>query len=399
MVAPQGVPGAKLDPANKPPSAAGSESDNVTGDVAQLRNLDCGWDCLQFLCVPPLPLDSVMAPAFVHRDRNAVCVMDASSRLGVSLVIRLLQRGYTVHAAAYSRGKHRVSLERLLAENRRLRLFDADPFDYHSIVEAVRGCSGLFYAFDPPQEEPYDDLVVDVEVRAAHNAVEACAQVETMERVIFTSSVTAVVWQEHRELAVEFDEREWSEPSFCRKNKNTASINVAADNCLTKMLFAIRQLWHAVAKTLAEKTAWALAMDRGVDMISINAGLVMVPELSANSSYLKGAMEMYNAGVLVTVDVDFLVDAHVAVYESAEAYGRYLCFNNVIRRPPDATKLAEMLSPDVVHPPAWLALLPTLYELKVEEQHIQNKKLNKVLMDFDPGRQVDEQELNRLTMD
>ncbi|XP_042391628.1 cinnamoyl-CoA reductase 1-like [Zingiber officinale] len=318
----------------------------------------------------PLPLYSVMAPAFVHRDRNAVCVMDASSRLGVSLVIRLLQRGYTVHAAGYSRGKHRATLERLSAENRRLRLFDADPFDYHSIVDAVRGCSGLFYAFDPPQEEPYDDLVVDVEVRAAHNAVEACAQVETMERVVFTSSVTAVVWQEHRELAVEFDEREWSEPSFCRKNK----------------------LWHAVAKTLAEKTAWALAMDRGVDMISINAGLVMVPELSANSSYLKGAMEMYHAGVLVTVDVDFLVDAHVAVYESAEAYGRYLCFNNVIRRPPDATKLAEMLSPDVVHPPA-------CYELKVEEQHIQNKKLNKVLMDFDPGRQVDEQELNRLTMD
>ncbi|KAG6509299.1 hypothetical protein ZIOFF_034692 [Zingiber officinale] len=307
--------------------------------------------------INPLPLYSVMAPAFVHRDRNAVCVMDASSRLGVSLVIRLLQRGYTVHAAGYSRGKHRATLERLSAENRRLRLFDADPFDYHSIVDAVRGCSGLFYAFDPPQEEPYD--------------------VETMERVVFTSSVTAVVWQEHRELAVEFDEREWSEPSFCRKNK----------------------LWHAVAKTLAEKTAWALAMDRGVDMISINAGLVMVPELSANSSYLKGAMEMYHAGVLVTVDVDFLVDAHVAVYESAEAYGRYLCFNNVIRRPPDATKLAEMLSPDVVHPPAWLALLPTLYELKVEEQHIQNKKLNKVLMDFDPGRQVDEQELNRLTMD
>lgn len=53
-------------------------------------------------------------------------------------------------------GKLRASLEGLSAENRRLRLFDADPFDYHSIVDAVRGCSGLFYAFDPPQEEPYD---------------------------------------------------------------------------------------------------------------------------------------------------------------------------------------------------------------------------------------------------
>lgn len=29
-------------------------------------------------------------------------------------------------------------------------------------------------------------------------------------------------------------------------------------------------------------------------------------------------------------------------------------------------------------------------ELVVAEQHIQNKKLNQVLMDFDPGRRVDE---------
>ncbi|XP_074590326.1 cinnamoyl-CoA reductase 1-like isoform X1 [Curcuma longa] len=304
-----------------------------------------------------------MAPAFVHRDRNTVCVMDAASRLGVSLVMRLLQRGYTVHAAAYGRSSNfSATLELLSADDRRLRLFAADPLDYHSIVDAVGGCSGLFYAFEPLQDQPYDDLVVDVEVRSAHNVVEACAQVETMERVVFTSSVTAVVWREGREPAAEFDEREWSEPSFCRKNK----------------------LWHAAAKTLAEKTAWALAMDRGVDMISINAGLVMAPELSVSAPYLKGALEMYRAGVLVTVDVDFLVDAHLAVYESAEAYGRYLCFNNVICRPLDATKLAQMLCPDALHPPA------ARNELKVAEQHIQNKKLNQVLMDFDPGRRVDE---------
>ncbi|XP_042464032.1 cinnamoyl-CoA reductase-like SNL6 [Zingiber officinale] len=305
-----------------------------------------------------------MTPAFVHRDRNTVCVMDAASLLGVSLVMRLLQRGYTVHAAAYSRtGDFSATLERLSAEDRRrLRLFAADPLDYHSIVDAVGGCSGLFYAFEPPQDQPYDDLVVDVEVRSAHNVVEACAQVETMERVVFTSSVTAVVWREGSEPAAEFDEREWSEPSFCRKNK----------------------LWHAAAKTLAEKTAWALAMDRGVDMISINAGLVMVPELSVSPPYLKGALEMYRAGVLVTVDVDFLVDAYLAVYESAEAYGRYLCFNNVICRPLDAAKLAQMICPDALHPPA------ARNELKVAEQHIQNKKLNQVLMDFDSGRRVDE---------
>lgn len=63
------------------------------------------------------------------------------------------------------------------------------------------------------------EFLVEVEVRSAHNVLEACAQVETMERAVFTSSVTAVVWKENRKAAADFDEREWSEPNFCRKYK------------------------------------------------------------------------------------------------------------------------------------------------------------------------------------
>lgn len=37
------------------------------------------------------------------------------------------------------------------------------------------------------------------------------------------------------------------------------------------------QLWYALAKTLSEKAAWALAMDRMLNMVSINAGLVLGP--------------------------------------------------------------------------------------------------------------------------
>jgi nucleoside-diphosphate-sugar epimerase len=105
------------------------------------------------------------------------------------------------------------------------------------------------------------------------------------------------------------------------------------------------QFWHALAKTLSEKTAWALAMDRGVDMVAINAGLITGPGLSNAHPYLKGAVDMYQDGVLVTVDADFLADAHVAAYECPTAYGRYLCFNNAVCRPEDAVKFAHMVSP------------------------------------------------------
>lgn len=34
------------------------------------------------------------------------------------------------------------------SESKRVRVFRSDPLDYHSIADAVRGCSGVFYSFD-----------------------------------------------------------------------------------------------------------------------------------------------------------------------------------------------------------------------------------------------------------
>lgn len=305
---------------------------------------------------------------------KSVCVMDAAGPLSHALVDRLLRRGYTVHAATYACGggeevEEEEEAAALLshlscgddAYRHRLKLFRADPFDYHAIADAVRGCAGVFCMFNTPDDQAQcDEATVETEVRAAHNVLEACAQTDAMERVVFTSSVTAVVWSgagthDHEEVA---DEKSWSDLAFCRKFK----------------------LWHALAKTLSEKTAWALAMDRGVDMVAINAGLLTAPGLTAAHPYLKGAPDMYDHGVLVTVDVDFLADAHVAAYESPTAYGRYLCFNNAVCRPEDAVKLAQMLSPAAPRSPP-----PPSDELKVIPQRIQNKKLNKLMLEFASG--------------
>ena len=53
------------------------------------------------------------------------------------------------------------------------------------------------------------------------------------------------------------------------------------------------QLWYALAKTLTEQAAWALAMDRMLNMVSINAGIVIGPSVAQHNpcstmSYLKG---------------------------------------------------------------------------------------------------------------
>lgn len=293
-----------------------------------------------------------MAPSFIQSS-NTVCVLDASGQLGSALVERLLHKGYTVHAAVQQHGE--LHLDAVSCDTGKLKIFNADPFDYHSLIDAIKGCSGLFYTFEPPNDQPnYDEYMEDVEVRAAHNVLEACAQTDTIDKVVFTSSATAVIWRENRRsMELDFDERHWSDVNFCRKFK----------------------LWYALSKTLAEKTAWALAMDRGVNMVSVNAGLLMSPDLSINTPYLKGAAEMYEDGVFVTVDLDFLVNAHICIYEDISSYGRYLCFNNVINSHEAAVKLAKKLTSSA----------SSCYDkdMRIIQQRISNIKLKKCVVEFE----------------
>ncbi|KAI4311560.1 hypothetical protein MLD38_036445 [Melastoma candidum] len=302
-----------------------------------------------------------MAPPFSHTNDPgaAVCVMDASGCLGSSLVESLLRHGYSVHAAVQTQGELKLSND--LREAEQLKVFRADPFDYQSIVDALKGCSGMFYAFEPPEDQPaYDEYMADVEVMAAHNVLEACAQTDTIDKVVFTSSVTAVIWLDDRKsLESDFNETHWSNAGFCRKYK----------------------LWHALSKSLAEKAAWALAMDRGVNMVSINGGLPMSPDLTIENPFLKGAAEMYEDGVLVTVDLEFLADAHVCVYEDVSAYGRYLCFDRVINTSEEALRLARMLAPSSPPP-----LQGEGQDMKMIQQRINNKKLNKLMVNFEGDR-------------
>ncbi|MED6135303.1 hypothetical protein PIB30_045132 [Stylosanthes scabra] len=290
---------------------------------------------------------------------QTVCVMDASAQLGLALVQRLLHRGYTVHASHQTHPNGEDIFKGISNDPNKLKIFRSDPFDYQSIMDALKGCSALFYSFQPPFDQPdYDEYMGDVEVRAAHNVLEACAQTETIDKVVFTSSATAVVWREDRKsMDLDLDERHWSDVNFCSKFK----------------------LWHAMSKTMAEKTAWALAMDRGMNMVSINAGLLMSQDLSINNPYLRGAAEMYEDGVFVTVDLPFLVDAHICVYEDVSSYGRYLCFNHIINTQDDALRLARKLTPDAA------SSMPQREERGKSfiEQRISNKKLNKLMVDFE----------------
>ncbi|CAM8979829.1 unnamed protein product [Rhodiola kirilowii] len=294
--------------------------------------------------------------------RHIVCVLDASSYIGFWVLKGLLDKGYTVHAGVqqHDDGLELVDTAKMIRElekleEERLKVFLVDVLDYHSICVALKGCEALFCSLDCPQA--YEEKTVEMEVRGAINVVEACAQTGTIDKVVFSSSLAAAIWRENISSELDVDERSWSDQNLCRKLK----------------------LWYALAKTLSEQAAWALAMDRRLNMVSINSGLVLGPNVAQQNplltlSYLKGAPEMYENGVLATVNVNFLVDVHIRAFEDHSTGGRYLCFDKVVNTEEEAVALAKNLSP--------LISLPPRYECQGSEvlaEKLRNKKLNKLV--------------------
>ncbi|KAK7854902.1 tetraketide alpha-pyrone reductase 1 [Quercus suber] len=374
--------------------------------------------------------------ARMDHEKTRICVLDASNYVGFWILKGLLSRGYEVHAAIQKHGdQSQTEIEKKIREmekmEERLVVFCVDVLDYHSILVALKGCSALFCCLD--SSDGYDDKIVDLEVRGAINIVEACAQTESIEKIVFTSCLTAAIWRENICAEKDVDERSWSDREFCRKLKlwyalaktlseqaawalamdrmvNMVSINaglvlgpgVTQQNSRSTMsylqevidlLYSIHQqydsifllptycrdLWYALAKTLSEQAAWALAMDRMVNMVSINAGLVLGPGVTQQNSrstmsYLQGAAQMYENGVLAFVDVNFLVNAHIRAFEDRSTCGRYFCFNQIVNTEEEAIKLAQSLSP--------LISLPARYECQGSEvfaERLRTKKLNKLV--------------------
>lgn len=111
--------------------------------------------------------------------------------------------------------------------------------------------------------------MTDFEVRGTLNIVEACAN-SSVKRLVLTSSLSAMVWDQQRHAEKVIDEKCWSNLDFCRSKK----------------------LWGPLAKTMTEKAAWSLARDKELDMVVINPAIVLGPKVFGTTqsifTYLKG---------------------------------------------------------------------------------------------------------------
>lgn len=49
--------------------------------------------------------------------------------------------------------------------------------------------------------------------------MEACAQSDSIHKIVFSSSLTAAIWRENISTLKDVDETSWSSTEFCRKTK------------------------------------------------------------------------------------------------------------------------------------------------------------------------------------
>nr|AAR83344.1 cinnamoyl CoA reductase [Populus tomentosa]AGG37872.1 cinnamoyl-CoA reductase [Populus tomentosa] len=247
---------------------------------------------------------------------QTICVTGAGGFIASWMVKLLLDKGYTVRGTARNPADPKNShLRELEGAQERLTLCKADLLDYESLKEAIQGCDGVFHTASPVTDDPEE--MVEPAVNGTKNVIIAAAEAK-VRRVVFTSSIGAVYMDPNKGPDVVIDESCWSDLEFCKNTKN----------------------WYCHGKAVAEQAAWDMAKEKGVDLVVVNPVLVLGPLLqpTVNASivhilkYLTGSAKTYANSVQAYVHVRDVALAHILVFETPSASGRYLCSESVLHR-------------------------------------------------------------------
>lgn len=271
-----------------------------------------------------------------------VCVTGANGFIGSWLIKTILEQGYTtIHASIFpgTDPSHLFSLPGATAAGVNLVVHEADILDADAVSKAIAGCAGggVFHVASPctlvdpvdPQKE-----LVDPAVKGTLNVLEA-AKKFNVERVVLTSSISAMVpnpgWPSDRV----FDETSWTDLDYCIS----------------------RQKWYPVSKTLAEKAAWEFAEKNGLDIVAINPatclGQLLQPSLNASCAVLQqllqGSKDTQEYHWLGAVHVKDVAKAQVLLLENPNVSGRYLCTNGIYQFSEFAERVSKLFPEFPIH--------------------------------------------------
>jgi nucleoside-diphosphate-sugar epimerase len=253
---------------------------------------------------------------------DTVLVTGATGFIAQHCIIRLLDAGYAVRGTARSADRTPEVAQIIsphLSEAARAGLDDnfeivaADLTADAGWEQAATGCRFVLHVASPiPRTPPKDDDELIVPARDGVLRVLGAAHAAGVERVVLTSSIAAVLYGRDRDHV--FTEADWSDVDDKR---------IGA---------------YEKSKTIAERAAWeymtSLGDGSGMDLVSINPGLVLGPILSSDygtsGELVKKILDRDFPAIpdinYAMVDVRDVAAAHVAALSVPEAGGRrFIC--------------------------------------------------------------------------
>lgn len=268
--------------------------------------------------------------------KGMVCVTGGTGYLASWLIMKLLQHGYSVNATVRSSQDHKTDVSYLTnlpgASSQRLRIFNADMDKPESFSAAIEGCIGVFHVAHPMNfgDQEIDDDKIRQAVDGTLGVLRECLNSKTVRRIVYTSSRTAVVFNDKGLDTV--DESSWS------------------DIHVMKTLKPVSAASYVISKTLAEKAALEFAEKHGLDLVTVIPSWIHGPFLSPQfPEPLRPAMAMIYGtqencmkypSLTPFVHVDDVANAHIFLLENGKAKGRYIC--SAVEVTPD--ELANFLS-------------------------------------------------------
>lgn len=249
-----------------------------------------------------------------------VLVTGATGYVAGWLVKKLLEEGFTVHAAvrnpnASDKLKY---LNKLAASSPgEIKYFKSNLLEKGSYEEAMQGCEVVFHTASPftvTVSDPEKELL-EPAVKGTRNVLETANQVESVKRVVLTSSCAAIYGDN-------IDFKNTGEGIFTEEHWNTTS--------------SLKHNAYSYSKTLAEKEAWKIAGEQTRwELVVINPILVLGPAINPKgvTSESFHLMKMMGDGTLKMgvppmgwgiVDVRDVAEAHFRAAFTSQARGRYL---------------------------------------------------------------------------
>ncbi|PHT49064.1 hypothetical protein CQW23_13272 [Capsicum baccatum] len=219
----------------------------------------------------------------VNDRKGMVCVTGGTGYLASWLIMKLLQHGYSVNAT----------------------------------IRSTQGCVGVFHIAHPMNfgDEEIEDKKIRRTVDGTLGVLQECLNSKTVKRVVYTSSRTALVFNDKGLDIV--NESSWS------------------DIHVMKTLKPISAASYVISKTLAEKAALEFAEKHGLDLITVIPSWIHGPFLSTHfPEPLRSAMAMIYGNqencmkypsLTPFVHVDDVASAHIFLLENSKAQGRYIC--------------------------------------------------------------------------